>query len=86
LAKIFLQKGRYAEALAALDTAGRLDSKSASVHYLRGRVLQAWGHGEDAQSEFAISASMQKSARDELEREVSGERLPNPEIAAEPRR
>jgi hypothetical protein len=43
------------------------------------------GRPQEAKSEFDIAGTMQKQKRDKLEREVSGERLPSPEIAIEPK-
>lgn len=80
LAKAEAQEKRYTPALAALAKAARLDSHSASIHYLRGQVLMAMGKRPEAQSEFQIAARMQRSVRDELLREISGAKLPNPEI------
>ncbi len=42
LAKIYKQQGKYAEALHALEAAGAIDARSASVHYLRGQVFSPW--------------------------------------------
>jgi tetratricopeptide (TPR) repeat protein len=85
LAKIYGRKGKFAGALAALDSAGRIDPASASVHYLRGQILLRMGRRREAQSEFDIAGRMQKETRDELERQVSGERMPRPELATEPK-
>ncbi|HEV2177194.1 MAG TPA: tetratricopeptide repeat protein [Terriglobia bacterium] len=84
LAKIEERTGRYAEALKSLDRAGSIDPKSASVHYLRGEVLQHLGEHARAATEFAAATRMQKQVRDELEREVSGEKVSNPELTTEP--
>jgi tetratricopeptide (TPR) repeat protein len=85
LAKIYGRKGKYPQALAALDSAGRIDPASASVHYLRGQILLHMGRRQEAEGEFQIAGRMQKGTRDELEREVSGERMPRPELATEPK-
>jgi hypothetical protein len=43
------------------------------------------GRRQEAEGEFQIAGRMQKETRDELEREVSGERMPRPELATEPK-
>ncbi len=43
LAKIDKAEKRYADALKALDSAGAIDPKSASVHYLRAQILMQLG-------------------------------------------
>ncbi len=85
LAKIHEHQGKFPAALAALDSAGRLNPSSASIHYLRGQILLHMGRRQEAKSEFDIAGTTQKQTRDELEREVSGEQLPSPEIALEPK-
>ena len=85
LAKIYEHQGRFPPALAAVDSAGQLNPSRPSVHYLRGQILLHLGRRREAKSEFEIAGTMQKQTRDELEREVSGERLPSPEIAVEPK-
>lgn len=84
LAKIELQEKQYRGAWEDLAQAGRLDPHSASIHYLKGQILMAMGRRTAAQSEFRTAAQMQKATRDELLREISGARLPNPEMATEP--
>ncbi|MGH9405604.1 MAG: tetratricopeptide repeat protein [Terriglobia bacterium] len=83
LGKIDLRENDFAAALAALDRAAQLDPESASVHYLKARVLLALGRRGEAQSEFAAAARLQKAVRDELQREISGAKLPNPELGAQ---
>ena len=72
LAKIYRAEKRYAEALRALDKAGAIDAKSASVHYLRAEVLGAMGRRDEAQKEMAEVQRLKKEGVDQLEREISG--------------
>lgn len=83
LAKLGLISKRYSLALQNLDRAGRIDPKSASVHYLRARVLQAMGRKHAAASEFATAAAMQRAVEDKLQREISGKTLPSPDAASQ---
>lgn len=78
LAKIYKEQERYPEALKALNQAGTLDPKSASVHYLRAQVLTAVNRRNDAQAEFAAVQKLKKEAVDELENEISGARYRDP--------
>lgn len=79
LAKIELNSKRYSLALQNLGRAGRIDPKSASVHYLRARVLDAMGRKRAAAAEFAAAAAMQQEVEDKLQREISGKSLPSPD-------
>lgn len=83
LAKIELNSKRFSFALQNLSRAGRIDPKSASVHYLRARVLQAMGRKQAAASEFATAAAMQRAVEDKLQREISGKTLPSPDAASQ---
>lgn len=85
LAKIETREKRYHEALADLGHAGEFDPHSASVHYLRGQILLGLGQKTEARSEFQIAAHMHQSVRDELLREITGAKLPNPEFQIHPR-
>lgn len=78
LAKIYKEQDRYLEALKALNQAGALDPKSASVHYLRAQVLTALHKSNEAQAEFAAVQKLKKEAVDELENEISGPRYRDP--------
>jgi len=80
LAKLLIRRGMYEEALRALEKAQGLDPGSASVHYLKAQALKGLGRLDDAQNELAIVSRMQKTVRDDLERQVSGAELPNPDL------
>jgi tetratricopeptide (TPR) repeat protein len=79
LAKTYRQERRYAESLKALDEAGALDPKSASVHYLRSQVLAAQGRKNEAQAELAVVQKLKKETVDKLEEEISGAKYRDPE-------
>lgn len=85
LAKIYKEKGKLSQALAALESAGRLDSASAGIHYLTGQVLSEMHRREEAKSEFDIALRLRKEKRDTVEREFSGEQPADPQLTAEPR-
>jgi tetratricopeptide (TPR) repeat protein len=85
LARFYRRQEKYPQALAALDTAGKLDPSSASVHYLRAQILARVGRKEEGQKELATAARMLRASTDRLEREVSGESFLDPQLKTEPK-
>lgn len=84
LAKLDKQNKKYAEALGALESAARVNSDSASLHYLRAQILLDQGKRDEARQELVLVRKLQKEVTDELEREVSGARYRDPGLAAIP--
>lgn len=80
LAKLLIASHKYQEALRELEKAQELDAQSASVHYLKAKALEGLGRRDDAQNELAAVARMQKTVRDNLERQISGTAIPNPDL------
>jgi len=85
LAKIYREEGKFPEALAALDAAGKLDTASASVHYLRGQILVRLGRRAEGRTEFETAAHMRQAETDKIEREVSGQSFLDPQLTADPK-
>jgi len=85
LAKIYREEGKFSEALAALDAAGKLDTASASVHYLRGQILVRLGRRAEGRTEFETAALMRQAETDKIEREVSGQSFLDPQLTADPK-
>jgi tetratricopeptide (TPR) repeat protein len=83
LAKIDRAEKRFPEALKALDSAGALDAKSASVHYLRAQILMQMGRKQEAQKEFAMVRKLQTESADKLEQQISGGKYRDPQIGSE---
>jgi tetratricopeptide (TPR) repeat protein len=83
LAKIDKAEKRYAEALKALDSAGAIDPKSASVHYLRAQVLMQLGRKAEALTEFATVRRLQSEEAGKLERDISGGKYRDPQLPVE---
>lgn len=83
LAKIDKAEKRYAQALKALDAAGALDAKSASVHYLRAQILMQLGRRQEAQTEFAAVQRLHQETTDKLEQQISGGKYRDPQIGVE---
>jgi tetratricopeptide (TPR) repeat protein len=85
LARFYRREEKYPQALAALDTAGKLDPASASVHYLRGQILVKVGRKEEGRKELAVAARMLRAETDRLERNVTGESFLDPQLKTEPK-
>jgi len=83
LAKVYKQQGKFAHALDALRAAGAIDSRSASVYYLRGQILFAMGRRREAKSQFDEAARLKQATRDEMERKMSGQHPADPQLARE---
>jgi tetratricopeptide (TPR) repeat protein len=56
LAKLLIEKGRHEESLALLESAQRMNSRSAEVFYVRGKALQKLGR--EAEAEAALKRSV----------------------------
>ena len=61
LAKLLVEKGRHEESLALLESAQRMNARSAEVFYVRGKVLQKLGR--EAEAEVALQRSVQNDAK-----------------------
>ena len=81
LAKIYKDEKRYPEALKALNEAGAIDPKSASVHYLRAQILGELGRKNEAQTEMATVRRLKLENLDKLEHEISGATYHDPQVA-----
>lgn len=64
LARMYLERGRFADALLQLDSTVRLDPRRADAHMLRGLALRALGRYTDASNAFLSARSV--DARDPL--------------------
>jgi tetratricopeptide (TPR) repeat protein len=82
LAKALIGRRKYDEALRTLESAQELDPQSASVHYLKAKALEGLGRHDAARNELTAVARMQKTVRDNLERQISGAAIPNPDLEA----
>ena len=80
LAKIYKGENRLPEALKALDQAGQIDSRSASVHYLRAQILTELGRKGEAKAEMAAVRQLKTASLDKLEQEVTGAKYHDPQL------
>ncbi|HET6930176.1 MAG TPA: tetratricopeptide repeat protein [Candidatus Acidoferrum sp.] len=64
LANVYLREGRTAEALAAMNTAEKLDANRADIHAARARVLRTAGIRNEAQTEFQNAFNLDPSSEE----------------------
>jgi tetratricopeptide (TPR) repeat protein len=64
LANVYLREGRTAEALAAMDTAVKLDASRADLHAARARVLRTAGIRNEARTEFQNALNLDHSSEE----------------------
>ena len=62
--KLLFDLGRYAEALACLHSAARLNANSADLHQIRGDCLQGTGRFEEAEAAYETSIARDSSLAD----------------------
>ena len=84
LARVYQREGKFKEALAEIDAAGKLDQTSSSIHYLRGQVLQKLGRTQEAKAEMETTTRMMNAQRSKRQKELYSSPLPNPELKQEP--
>jgi len=79
LAKVFQRQEQYDKALQELALAGKLDPTSSRIHYLRGQVLLKLGRKEEGRKELETSVRMSSARRDQRQKELEGDSIPDPE-------
>lgn len=67
LAGIYRSQARYVQALEMVDRALKLQPKSGSIHYSRGRLLKLMHREPEAKAEFERSASLLREFNDETQ-------------------
>jgi Tfp pilus assembly protein PilF len=84
LAKIHQLRGKYQEALRAIDDALRLAPDGQSVHYVRAQILTKLGRREEAQAEFSTVKKIHESNNNKDLESFGEGRVPNPELTLQP--
>ncbi len=85
LAKIYLMRERYREAVQQADAALRLALNSQSYHYLRANALLKMGRREEAKAEFATVQKIMDAGLGKRRESLGDDnRLPNPELRQQP--
>jgi tetratricopeptide (TPR) repeat protein len=64
LANVYMREGKTAEALAAMDTAVKLDAARADLHAARARVLRTAGIRNEARTEFQNALNLDPSSEE----------------------
>jgi Tfp pilus assembly protein PilF len=59
LGRVLLDQGRPDDALVRIESAVALDSESAEVHRMRGRVESALGHRDSAEASYRLALSIE---------------------------
>lgn len=80
LAKVCQREGKYRQALSAIDSAGKLDSRRTDIHYVRGQVLLHMGRKAEGKKELETSVRIDNEHRAEREKQVESGVLPSPEL------
>jgi tetratricopeptide (TPR) repeat protein len=83
LAKIYQRRGKYQQALSAIDAAGKLDPRRTDIHYVRGQVLIHMGRKDEGKKELETSVSIDNERRAEREKQVETGTVPAPELLLE---
>jgi len=85
LARVYQREKKFEQALTAIDSAIKIDEDNSNYHNLKGQILLRQGHTQDAQAELAAATRLLNASRARRQTELSGEALPEPELAAEPK-
>jgi tetratricopeptide (TPR) repeat protein len=80
LAKVYQREEKYQQALAAIDSAAKLNPDGTDIHYLRGQVLKHLGRKEEAQKEVEASVRIDNERRAKREKQVESGSVPSPEL------
>ena len=81
LARVNQSQGEYAKALSQADATLKLQPDNASVHYLRGQILQHLSRTEEAKAEMQKAAGISNQERAQREKELEN---PDPDLRQSP--
>jgi tetratricopeptide (TPR) repeat protein len=80
LAKVYQREEKYTQALAAIDSAGKLDPNRTDIHYLRGQVLLHLNRKAEGQKELETAVRIDNERRSEHQKQIETESVPSPEL------
>ena len=80
LAKVYQREEKYPQALAAIDSAGKLDPNRTDIHYLRGQVLLHLNRKAEGQKELETAVRIDNERRSEHQKQIETESVPSPEL------
>jgi cytochrome c-type biogenesis protein CcmH/NrfG len=80
LGKIYQREQNYHEALAAIDSADKLDPDRTDIHYLRGQILLRLGRKQEGRKELETAVHIDNRDRAERQKQVESGTIPSPEL------
>jgi Tfp pilus assembly protein PilF len=80
LAKVYQREQKFQPALAAIDSASKLDPARTDIHYLRGQVLLHLGRKDEGKKELETAVRLDNERRAEREKQVEMNTVPSPEL------
>jgi Tfp pilus assembly protein PilF len=80
LAKVYQREEKFSQALAAIDSAGKLDPDRTDVHYLRGQILLHLGRKAESQKELEAAVRIDNERRTEHQKQIETGAVPSPEL------
>jgi len=80
LAKVYQREEKYTQALAAIDSAGKLDPDRTDIHYLRGQILLHLGRKVEGQKELEAAVRIDNERRTKHQKEIETGTIPSPEL------
>lgn len=85
LARVYQREGRFAEALASMYSADKLEPDNPNYHNLTGQILIRLGGKEEGQAELQKATQLLEASRQRRHNEMNEGQLPQPELTAEPK-
>ncbi|MHB8215181.1 MAG: tetratricopeptide repeat protein [Candidatus Sulfotelmatobacter sp.] len=80
LAKAYQRGQKYPDALAAIDSAEKLDARRTDIHYVRGQILIHMGRKEEGKKELEASVRIDNERRAARQKQVENGTVPSPEL------
>jgi tetratricopeptide (TPR) repeat protein len=80
LVKIYEHEGKYSQALAEVDAAGKLEPARTDIHYLRGQALIHLGRKEEGKKELEAAVRIDNEHRAERMKQMETGTVPSPEL------
>jgi tetratricopeptide (TPR) repeat protein len=80
LAKVYERQEKYTQALAAIESAGKLDRDRTDIHYLRGKILLHLGRRAEGQKELETAVRIDNERRTEHQKQIETGTIPSPEL------
>ena len=85
LARVYQRERKFAEALAAINLADKIDPDNSNYHNLKGQILIRLGRAKEGQAELQRATQLLEASRERRHSEMNEGTLPQPELTAEPR-